>query len=144
MPGRPAFHEDFTRKDEIKSGSNRAFGVVFAVVFAIIGLFPLLGDGAVRVWAVAISLVFLALALAAPRLLKPLNRLWFRFGMLLNMIVTPLVMALLFFVTVTPIALAMRLVGKDPLRLRFDPAAESYWIRRQPPGPDPETMRHQF
>jgi large-conductance mechanosensitive channel len=88
--------------------------------------------------------VFLAAASLAPRALKPLNRLWFLFGAFLHKIVSPLVMALLFFVTVTPIAILMRLAGKDPLRLKFDRAAKSYWIERTPPGPAPETMRNQF
>ncbi len=144
MARKPAFHEDFNRKDEVETGSERGFGLVFAVVFAIVGLYPLLKDAGVRPWALAIAGVFLGLALVAPRLLKPLNKLWFRFGMALNAIVTPLVMGLLFYVTVTPIALAMRLAGKDPLRLGFDSAAPSYWIERQPPGPDPQTMRRQF
>ena len=79
-----------------------------------------------------------------PKILSPLNRLWFRFGLLLHHIVNPVVMALLFFTTVTPMALIMRLLGKDPLRRKFDPEADSYWIPRQPAGPAPETMKNQF
>jgi hypothetical protein len=77
-------------------------------------------------------------------LLRPFNRLWFRFGLLLSRVVNPLVMGLLFYFTVTPIGLIMRALGKDPLRLRFDRGARTYWIDRQPPGPEPETMRQQF
>ncbi len=144
MTQKQAFHEDFAREEEVKAGSERSLGIVFAAVFAIVGLFPLWSGGAVRLWALIVAGLFVAFALIAPALLGPLNRLWFRFGMLLNRIVSPLVIGLLFFLTVTPMALIMRLAGKDPLRLRFDKAAESYWIPRNPPGPDPQTMRNQF
>jgi large-conductance mechanosensitive channel len=88
--------------------------------------------------------VFLALALAAPKTLAPLNRLWMKFGLLLHAVVNPVVMAFLFFSTVTPIALIMRALGQDPLRLKLDPAAKTYWIDRTPPGPAPDTMPRQF
>lgn len=138
------FHEQFDRARDVKAGSERAFGLVFAAVFALIGLWPLLSADSVRLWALIVATLFIAAALFAPRALKPLNRFWFLFGVLLHRIVSPLVMALLFFVTVTPIAILMRLAGKDPLRLKFDRAAKSYWIERAPPGPAPETMRNQF
>ncbi len=138
------FHEQFSRGDEVKAGSERAFGLVFAAVFALIGLWPLFSAGGVRVWALIVAALFAAAAFLAPGALKPLNRAWFLFGMLLHKIVNPLVMALLFFTTVTPTALVMRLAGKDPLRLKFDRAAKSYWIERAPPGPEPDSMRRQF
>jgi predicted membrane metal-binding protein len=144
MTGRQGFHEDLDRGHEVKGSSERSFGLVFAAVFAVVALWPLLKGGEARGWAGLLALLFLAAALLRPRLLAPLNRLWFRFGLLLHKVVNPLVMGLLFFLTVTPIALLMRGLGKDPLRLRFDPAAESYWIPRQPPGPAPDSMRHQF
>jgi hypothetical protein len=90
------------------------------------------------------SAVFLILALTCAAVLAPLNRLWFRVGLLLNRIINPLVMGLLFFACVVPIGLLLRLLGKDPLRLRFDPAAPSYWIVRTPPGPPPQNMKNQF
>lgn len=138
------FHEQFNRDDGVKAGSERAFGLVFAAVFALIGLWPLLSASGVRLWALIVAALFLAAAFLAPAALKPLNRVWFGFGMLLHKIVSPLVMALLFFTTVTPIALLMRVAGKDPLRLKFDRAARSYWIERTPPGPEPDSMRRQF
>lgn len=144
MADTQGFHERFTRDEGVKAGSERAFGLVFAAVFALIGFWPLLSDNAIRIWALIVAGLFLAAALLAPGVLKPLNRLWFLFGMLLHKIVSPLVMALLFFATVTPIALLMRIAGKDPLRLKFDRAAKSYWIERTPPGPAPESMRRQF
>ncbi len=144
MPKSQAFHEDFGRKDVPRSGSERGFGIVFAVVFAIIGVWPLLDGGPIRLWALAGAGVFLAAGLFLPVVLRPLNRLWFLFGMALHKVMSPLVMALLFYLTVTPIALIMRIVGKDPLNRRFDPRAKSYWVERHPAGPAPETMRQQF
>ncbi len=137
-------HESFERANDVKAGSERAFGLVFAAFFALIGFWPLLAGTGPRLWALAVSALFAGAAFLAPGLLKPLNRLWFRFGELLHKIVNPLVMGLLFFLTVTPIALLMRVAGKDPLRLKFDRGAKSYWIAREPPGPAPESMRNQF
>ncbi|MBE0532455.1 MAG: hypothetical protein IH626_16645 [Rhodospirillales bacterium] len=139
-----AFHENLKRGETVEVGSERSFGIVFAVVFAIIGLFPLVGDGGVRIWALAVAGGILLAALAAPRLLRPANRLWFRFGGLLHRIVTPLILGLIFFSTVTPTGWLMRLFGKDPMNLRFEPEAPSYWIRRDPPGPAPDSMKYQF
>lgn len=130
--------------DEPQGSSNRSFGLVFTVVFALVAGWPLLHDAPPRLWAAAVAAAFLVIALAAPSLLTPLNRLWTQFGLLLHRIMSPLVMSILFFIGVTPIALLMRLTGKDPLNLRFDPTAKSYWIERDPPGPAPETMKHQF
>lgn len=137
-------HEDLGRQHDIKSSSDRAFGVVFAVVFGAIGLWPLAQGGALRLWAVGLAALFLVLALVWPTSLHPLNRLWTRLGLLLHAVVNPLVMGLLFFGTVLPIGLILRLRGKDLLNLRRDPKARSYWIERKPPGPQPETMIHQF
>ena len=137
-------HEDLSRQHEVKSSSERAFGFVFAVVFALVGLWPLAQGGALRLWALAVGAVFLVLALVWTAPLRPLNRLWTRLGLLLHAIVSPVVMGLLFFGTVLPIGLILRLSGKDLLNLRRDPAARSYWIERKPPGPQPETMIHQF
>ena len=129
---------------KVEMGSDRSFGLVFAAVFALACLLPLKSGEEPRLWAGAVAAAFLVVSFAAPKLLKPLNRLWFLVGMALHHVVTPVVMGLLFFVTVTPIAVIMRLMGKDPLGLKRDPAATSYWILRQPPGPAPGSMRRQF
>jgi hypothetical protein len=144
MTDSKGLHEVFGRQDAPKAGSERGFGIVFAVVFAVIGLWPLLDGAPVRVWAMVAAAGFLAAGLLTPGLLKPLNRAWYLFGLLLHKIVNPLIMGLLFFLTVTPIALILRAMGKDPLHRTFDPDATSYWIEREPPGPAPETMRQQF
>ncbi|MBT3401824.1 MAG: hypothetical protein HN420_17765, partial [Rhodospirillaceae bacterium] len=91
-----------------------------------------------------VAIAFLAIAFLRPGLLAPLNRLWTRFGLLLHRIVNPIVMGFLFYLTVTPMALIMRALGKDLLRLKRDPEAKSYWIERTPPGPAPDTMSNQF
>lgn len=144
MAEQPSFHEDFAARREIKAGSERALGIVFAVVLLLIGLWPLLGGAPVRPWALIAAGVFLALGLLAPKLLRPLNKAWFLFGKFLHKIVNPIIMGLVFFTTVTPTAIIMRLMGKDPLRRKLDPEAKSYWIERDPPGPDPQTMHRQF
>lgn len=137
-------HEDLIRSDDVKGSSNRSFGVVFAVVFAVIGLWPLIGAGPVRLWALAVSLVFLLLAFIAPKTLAPLNRLWLKFGLLLHKVVNPVIMAVMFFLVITPTALVVRLIGKRLLQTSFDREAASYWIERDPPGPDPADMQNQF
>lgn len=127
-----------------QSSSNRSFGFVFTVFFAIIGLLPLLHGHAVRLWSLGFSALFLLLALLIPASLAPLNRLWTRFGALLHHIVSPIALGILFFLIVTPIGLIMRVFGKDPLRIRLDHAAKTYWIERIPPGPDADSLKNQF
>ena len=139
-----AIHENYGRSGEIVVGSDRSFGVVFAVVFALIGGFPLLSGGALRVWALVVAGVILVIALAAPKVLHPANRLWMRFGQLLHRIVTPVILAFVFVSTVVPTALVMRLMGKDPMHLKFAPRSNSYWIKRKTDEPAPDTMRNQF
>ncbi len=137
-------HEDLKRESEVKESSDRSFGVVFAAVFALIGLWPLLGGGGARWWALAAAVAFAVVALAAPRLLRIPNALWQKLGRALNRVVSPLVIGLVFFTAVVPTGLLMRLFGKDQLRLRFDREATSYWIERRPPGPPGDTMPNQF
>ena len=137
-------HESFREREAVKGSSDRTFGFVFSAFFTIIGLVPLIKDAQPRRWAVGIAVVFLVAAIVYPTCLAPLNRLWTRLGAILHRIINPVVMGLLFFLVVTPIALIMRLTGKRPLRLDRDPSATTYWIRRNPPGPAPETMKQQF
>jgi hypothetical protein len=137
-------HEDYTREEKLEGSSNRQFGLVFTGVFAVIAVWPLLSGRSVRWWSLAVAGGFLGLALVAPAVLTPLNHIWLRFGLLLNRCVSPIVLAVLFFTTVTPIGLLMRAFGKDPLRLRFDRETPTYWIERRPPGPDGGSMSRQF
>lgn len=137
-------HEDFSRKQEIRGPTDRNFGVVFTLFLAGLGVWPLWRSGSLRVWALLLSALLLAVTLVRPAVLHPLNRLWTNFGLLLGRLVSPVVIALLFYLVVTPIGFLMRRLGKDPLRMRPDPALPSYWIERNPPGPAPESMRNQF
>ena len=138
------FHEDFERRQEVKVSSNRAFGIVFTVVFLVIALWPLVKGEGPRLWALVVAGGFLLLAIALPRYLAPLNRLWARFGTLLHKIVNPIILGLMFVLAITPVALIFRVLRKDPLNRRYDRDAESYWIEREDVGPPPETMRDQF
>jgi hypothetical protein len=131
-------------KTSVATPSDRSFGMVFAGFFAIVAVWPLIHGEVIRWWAAIPAFVFLALALAIPTALHPLNRAWAAFGLLLHEIVTPIIMGAIFFLVVTPISLLMRLFGKVPMQLRFDPRASSYWIERNPPGPSGDTMRNQF
>jgi hypothetical protein len=129
---------------EAKIGSDRSFGVVFAIVFVIIGALPLLKGGDLRLWAFLVAAVFLGLGLFTPRVLRPLNILWFKFGLLLGRIIAPIVISLLFFIAITPTALVMRLLRKDLLSLKFDRKAKSYWINRTKTDNPMGSMKNQF
>jgi predicted membrane metal-binding protein len=137
-------HESYERRDDIKGSSERSFGIVFAVVFALIGLWPLAFGRDPRLWSLAVGAAFLVCAFVLPSLLAPLNRLWLRFGLLLHRIVSPLVLGIMFYLVITPTGLLMRAVGKDPLRLKLDRNLATYWIERVPPGPPPESFKDQF
>jgi hypothetical protein len=115
-----------------------------AGVLAVVTVLNFWHDGRLWPWSGALAALFFASALVRPALLNPLNRAWLKFGLLLHKIVNPLVMALIFYGTVWPTGLVMRMLGKDLLRLKRQPEATSYWIIRQPPGPAPETMKDQF
>ncbi len=137
-------HEDYSRQQQVKSSSNRAFGWVFVAVFMIVALWPLAFGGALRLWSLITSALVAAVALMAPALLTIPNKLWQRFGVLLHHIVSPVMLAIMFFLVVTPIGLLMRVFARQSVRLRRDAAADSYWIKRDPPGPKPDSMPHQF
>ena len=137
------FHEDLKRAQDLRGSSDRAFGLVLAAVFVVLSLSPLRTGGRVRVPALCVAGALLLIALVRPVLLHTLNRAWTMLGLLLGQIVNPVVTAVLFFLVFTPIGFISRLLGNDPLRLKM-PQADTYWIRRQPPGPRPDTMSKQF
>jgi saxitoxin biosynthesis operon SxtJ-like protein len=137
-------HESYDRRQDVQGSSNRSFGLVFAAVFAAIGLLPLIHGGAVRIWALAVAALFLATAFLFPSALGALNRLWLKFGLLLHKIVSPVVLGIMFFLVITPIGMYLRARGKDPLRLKPNKQSKSYWIERVPPGPAPESIKDQF
>jgi hypothetical protein len=137
-------HENLHRDHTVEGSSDRAFGLVFAAVFAIVAAWPLLGGGGPRWWALTVAAAFVLLALLAPRWLAVPNRWWTRLGVLLGRVVSPIALAVLFYGAFAPMGAVLRLIGKDPLRLKRDREAASYWIRRDPPGPAPGSLTRQF
>jgi len=138
-------HENLNREHEVEGSSNRSFGVVFTFIFLIIGCWPMLsGQGGLRWWSIGIAAALALVAAIKPDLLNALNRQWLKFGLLLGKVVSPIALGILFYFILTPISLIVRVTGKDPLRLKLDPGATSYWINRTPPGPPPDSMTNQF
>jgi hypothetical protein len=148
---KPSFHEDFSRKEEVKGASDRGFGltvggILVAIAAVRAGLH--LWDGSAPTWLegalAGIGLLLVAFGLAAPERLAPLNRAWTKLGLILFKVVNPLVLGLIYLTTIVPIGLLMRLRGRDLLSLKLDRQAASYWVVREPPGPAPDTMIRQF
>ena len=115
--------------DDVKISSNRSFGLVFFVVFLLIGFYPLINQGDIRVWSIILSLIFLFLGFLNSKLLSPLNKIWFKFGNFLGKIISPVIMGIIFFIVVTPIAILMRLLKKDLINIKFN-NDRSYWIEK--------------
>lgn len=137
-------HEDFTRDQQVEGSTDRVFGLVFAVVFLVVAGWPLSYGEAPRWWACGVAAMFALIAQVKPALLAGLNRLWIKLGVLLGKLVSPVVLAVLFYGVLTPLGAVMRLTGKDPLRLKRDARAKSHWLQRKPPGPPPDSMTRQF
>ena len=123
-----------------KNENNKSFGILFFIVFFLIAIFPLTNSEEIRIWSLIISLIFLILGLLNSKILAPLNKIWFKFGIILGKIVSPLVMGVIFFFVVTPIGLLMRLFGKDLLNLKYS-LNKSYWIEKNGPK---SKMKNQF
>ncbi|HLH89433.1 MAG TPA: SxtJ family membrane protein [Xanthobacteraceae bacterium] len=136
--------EGHRQADDIKPGSDRNFGLVMAAAAAILGALPLLRGGTPHWYLLGGAAAFAILAFAVPRALFPLNYLWFRFGLLLHRVISPIVIGAVFFLCVTPTGVIMRWLGKDLMQLRRRDDLSSYWIMRDPPGPAPGTMTDQF
>tara|TARA_B100001057_G_scaffold456604_1_gene504145 strand:- start:339 stop:731 length:393 start_codon:yes stop_codon:yes gene_type:complete len=126
--------------NDIKISSNRSFGVVFFIVFLLIALYPLLNNNEVRLWSLIISVIFLILGILNSKILSPLNKIWFKFGLLLGKIISPIIMGVIFFSVVTPIGFIMKLLGKDLINLKFN-NQKSYWIEKSGPK---SKMKNQF
>ena len=137
-------HEQFQRDEAVQPGSDRSFGLVIGGVFLVLSLLKLWAGSALGWLWLALAALFVGAALISPRVLAPLNRIWFRFGLLLHKVVSPLVMALIFFGAVTPIGLLMRACGQRPIALRGDRAATSYWLPRREGTPAPGSMVKQY
>ena len=126
--------------DDVKISSNRSFGIVFFIVFLLIALYPLINTGEFRLWSLIISFIFLILGILNSRILTPLNKLWFKFGIFLGKIVSPIIMGIIFFFVVTPIGILRRFFGKDVLNLKYN-NKKSYWIEKTGPK---SKMKNQF
>jgi len=137
-------HENYSREETVTHGSDRSFGLVMGGAFALLALLNWWHDGRIWPWMVGLAAFFWVFALARPSVLNPLNKAWFKIGLLLHHIVNPIIMALLFYGSILPTGLARQILGKDSMRLKRQPHLQSYWITRQPPGPPPDTMKNQF
>ena len=126
--------------DNIKIGSNRSFGIVFFILFLLVALYPTINSEGIRMWSIIVSLIFLVLGLLDSKILTPLNKVWFKFGILLGRVISPLIMGVIFFFVVTPIGLIMRILGKDVLNLKYN-SNKTYWIEKTGPK---SKMRNQF
>lgn len=126
---------------EVKPGSEKSFGFVFATIFVLIGLYPLLSGGALRWWSLTLATILILLTLLRPTLLVKPNYWWFRFGMFLGAIVAPIVMAVVYLLTIVPTGIAMKVAGKDLMRIKSNRSAKSYWIERDTPL---QPMKYQF
>ena len=127
-------------KNNIKIGSNKSFGIVFFIFFLIISIYPLIDGGVLKIWPLVISIIFLILGFLNSKILTPLNKLWFKFGILLGKIVSPVVMGIVFFAVVTPISLIMKILKKDLLNMKKN-KKPSYWIAKSGPK---SRMKNQF
>ncbi len=132
---------EISRYVSTEQSSEKSFGVVFSIVFLIVALYPLINSESLRIWALVVSIIFFLLAFLAPKILVLPNKLWFKFGLLIGSIVAPIVMAFVYFVTVLPTGLIMRLLGKDLLKQKLDKNAKSYWVKRSEPM---GSMKNQF
>ena len=137
-------YENLDKEEEIKVSSDRSFGMVFTLVFLAVGIWVLSGGRSEGWFFLAGSVILFVVALVCPSILDPLNRAWFKFGLLLGLVVNPLILGGVFFLVITPMAVFRRLWGKDSLHLKFNLCLESYWIDRNPPGPKPSSMTRQF
>ena len=125
---------------KIKLPSNRNFGIIFFIVFAVIAFYPLINGNSIRLSFLVVSLIFLILGILNSKFLLPINKIWFRFGIFLGKIISPLIMGMIFFLVVTPIGLLMKLFGKDVLNLKYN-KDRSYWIEKKGPK---SKMKNQF
>ena len=126
---------------KIKLGSEKNFGFIFTIFFVVIGIYPLWYGNNIRLWSLVLAFIFLFISIFLPRVLIVPNKLWFIIGKLLGNIVSPIIILLLYFLTVTPTGIIMRLLGKDLIGLKLDKSAKSYWIEREK---SLDSMENQF
>lgn len=137
-------HESVVRDEHVEPGSDRSFGLTVGGILTAIGAYQFYAQSSLALWFGVPGVALLIFGLVAPGLLHPLNVAWMKLGLLLGRIVTPVVMFLVYAVSIVPIGILLRLSGKDLLRLRANPVNSTYWIQRTPPGPPPESLKDQF
>ena len=137
-------HTTLEKSIRDQPGSERGFGLVFGIVFLVIGFFPVWKQSSPHYWALIAAGVFVAFSIFLPRVLRPLNWVWFRFGQLLHPVTSYIVLLVMFYGAVTPIGLLLRLLKKDVVNLKWDSHLETYWIVRQTPGPTGKSMKYPF
>lgn len=137
-------HEQLDRDEEVPRASERSFGILFAIVFTIVALWPLMSGTHIRLWAAAVAVGFALLAFFQPRALRPLNSAWLALGRVLHRVVSPVILGLVYITTVIPTGLFLRLTRRDPLRLKMDRAATSYWQKRDPADSPLNSLKNQF
>ena len=128
------------KNSKIKIGSNKSFGIVFFTVFLIIAIWPLLNGNDIKYWSLIISIVFLILGILNSKILTPLNKIWFKIGILLGNVISPIIMSIIFFLVVTPTSFIMKILGKDLLNLKKN-TKNSYWIEKRNQN---SRMKNQF
>lgn len=138
------FHENLTEFDEASVSSNRSFGITFAVVFIILGCLPLINHQSPRYSLLGAAVILFVISLIHSSLLAYPNLIWSKFGLMLGKLMTPIILGGMFFILLTPMAFILRAMGKDLLSLRLQNDQRSYWVERDPPGPEPESLRQQF
>lgn len=139
-----AHDKTLSHEESVPTASNRSVGLVLGITFGVIGAWPMLANETPRIWALALAAVLILIAIAVPRALTPVAWLWLGLGHVLHVVISPIIMAVIYGVAVIPTGLYVRLSGKDPLRLKYDPSTSTYWIPRDPPGPDPKSLPQQF
>jgi hypothetical protein len=144
MKTNSAFHEDFSRAEKIEGSTDRGFGLVFAAFFALLGIIGYWHNSPRWYFWIGLALATLLVSITVPWVLAPFNWLWTRLGLMLFKVISPLALAVIYYGIMTPMSVVLRLGNKDILRRKYDRQSASYWIARQPPGPDPESMKNQF
>ncbi len=144
MKQQDAYHENYFREDTLKTSTDRSFGFVFFVFFTLVGFIIFIKTEHFKIWPFIIAIIFILLAVFSPNFLSPMNRMWTRVGLILHKIISPVIMAIMYYGIITPTGLIMKIIGNDLLKLKFDKSTDSYWIERKPPGLDPDTFHNQF
>lgn len=129
------------RDNQVKMGSEKQFGLVFALFFAVLACFPLVNGGMVNIYLFGVAVTLCLISLVCPRIFKPFNVVWFKFGLFLHKIVSPIALGTIFFIVLTPVAALKKVFGSSSLDLRFDPSAKTYWKKKKPTQ---SSLRNQF